>query len=311
MIYVNYIDYYIPQKKLSIAKFVENIDFKMLSDTFDNKLEYLSFLTKKLKLSSIPIEITSDQHMLEILCKNFVSTYNINTSEIDAIILAQENANYNTKNLVRIIKTNYRFHNAITFCISGNNCANFHLTTELSKNILCSSNKIRHVLVIGVVKINDINCRSVGKYGVIGDAAGLMLLSKKDQGNICLIDSEFISSEDYLKQESANTVIIHFKNITNIIYKILKRNNKSPADFEKISMQNANTDIVAECLLNIGFTSNQFFTDNQGKYGHLDSLDYVVNLYDLSYSTNKSSNILCIDTGKGGSYIISYYQIRK
>ena len=310
MIYVNYIDYYIPPKKLSITKFVENIDFEVLSDIFNDKLEYLSFLTKKLKLSSIPIETTTDQHMLEVLCGHFVSKHNVNMSEIDIVILAQENSNYNTKNLARIIKINYGFYNAITFCISGNNCANFHLTTELSRNILCSNNQMRHILVIGVVKIDDINCRPIGKYGVIGDAAGLMLLSK-GQGNICLIDSEFVSSEDYLKQESANAVIIHFKNITNIISKILKRNNKSPADFEKVSMQNANTDIVTECLLNTGFTSNQIFTDNQGKYGHLDSLDYVVNLCDLSYSINKVSNILCIDTGKGGSYIISYYQIKK
>ncbi len=74
---------------------------------------------------------------------------------------------------------------------------------------------------------------------------------------------------------------------------------------EKIIIPNSNTLLVSQCLAAAGLKGDKLFMDNQGKYGHMDTVDFVINLKDLieSGTYKREGCIFSFGTGSTGTYI--------
>ena len=189
MIYIKYIDYYVPNDSISSEEFVENISINSIPKNFINKSEYLSFLKENLKLKKIPLELHNNNiDMLSGLFEKFLASMIVLPQDIQLIILAQESSKYQASNLVKEIKSKYLINNSITLNLCGNNCANVHFAVEIAKKLILSTPDVSNVIILSLVKIEGYENRVVGKYGVIGDGAGILLISR-DMAKIKLIDS--------------------------------------------------------------------------------------------------------------------------
>jgi 3-oxoacyl-[acyl-carrier-protein] synthase III len=81
----------------------------------------------------------------------------------------------------------------------------------------------------------------------------------------------------------------------------MRRNKVSARDIATVVLPNANPLLITDVLLQIGFDIDQIYIENVGQYGHLDGIDFIVNLKHLSCQRfTKEELLLTVDLGWAG-----------
>jgi 3-oxoacyl-[acyl-carrier-protein] synthase III len=307
---ITYIDYYIPKEELSIANFLENIDMASIPKNFNGKQEYGEFAASVLNLKSIRIESRLDEaEMIGGLIERLFDTREVKPEDIDVMILAQEKSPHQKVNLPQFLQHKYKMSKAYIVTASGNYCANVEVALNIADLLVKGSDRLKNILIVSFLKVENMEKRVFATYGIVGDAAGIMLLNS-DRGKIKLIDNEIISRGMlYNVDLNKDNSLIHSKYYAKCIVDLMKKNSLNNNNIKRVIIQNANPLMISQILDSRGLGSGKIFTANIGKYGHMDCLDFLINLKDLTDNEtfNKDDFILAFGTGYAGTYISSLF----
>ena len=213
-------------------------------------------------------------------------------------------------NLAQFIQYTYAFKKADVLVLSGNHCANMEYAINYGE-LLLKSGEITSILIIGINKVTNYADRVIGNYGVLGDAIGIVLLNSdtsagiKVNGGFSLTNGIFYEADI----DKADPILL-YKHYMICISGMLKKIKLKPSSFSEVIIQNANYFGIMECLKGLGFNANQVNLDNITKYGHMDCIDFIVNLKTiLSKKPKISTNILSFGNGTAGSNICLHLEI--
>ncbi len=304
---IAHISYYIPESKLAIGDLIKLVFDEDVPKLFPNKEAYGAFIKNDLNVDAVRIEETmSDKEMLANTVEQIFTAEAAEPGEIDLVILAQEEDQRQTLNLGQYIQYEFELNNAYVINIDGNHCANIEHALKLATQIANKNEQINNVLILGNVKVAKPAHRLVGTYGVLSDGSGTILL-KKDAKGPGLQSSRAISAGRFHEVNlNRDDSLILCKYYVKTLKELLQRSQVTPDAVTHIITQNANTLLINQCLEMAGLDTEKIFTANHTKYAHLDCLDFLVNLKDLTAELEEKRNdtlILSFGTGWAGSFI--------
>lgn len=308
---ITYIDYYIPGEELLIGDFLEAIAVQSIPSSFKNKEEYKMFLENILKLKSIRIETKQDEvSMIGGLVEKLFDSAKVKPEDIDIIISTQERLQGPQPNMGKFIQYKYKMGNSYVIAVMGNHCANIETSIYLANSILHTYPSVKNIMVLTSEKMETNDQRVYGTYAVVGDAAGIILLSRDtppdEKYPIILRDCVSISNAKlYNASVNDDNMIAHCFSYIKCLSELINKNSITDNHIEKILIQNANPLMVTQCIASAGLNKNKIFTKNQGKYGHLNYVDFPINLKDIVDEgiVAKDKYILTFGLGTLGSYV--------
>jgi 3-oxoacyl-[acyl-carrier-protein] synthase III len=309
MMGVSYIDYYVPGEELPIQDFLDSLKEEDIPGSFKNKQEYAWFIENILKLKSVRQETTLDEAgMADGIIKKMFETQDIKPEDIDLIVFAQDLEYVQGENIAKRLQETHHMDRAFTINLTGNHCANIDVALRMV-NSITRDDHLQNILIVGIKKSHTIQDRVFGTYGVLGDAAGIMLMNRKQGKYRVLLEGSVILSDGSFHNVDLNqdTSVIHCKNYVKCISELMGQKAVEPGMIEKVIIQNANSLLVTQCLASKGITPDKIFSQNQGRYGHLDCLDLLINLKDIldMETVGKKGYIMSFGTGYAGTYIAS------
>jgi 3-oxoacyl-[acyl-carrier-protein] synthase III len=308
---ITYIDYYISQEELSIPDFLDAISPPDIPKGFKDKPDYSRFIQDVLKLKSIKIETQMDEaSMIGHVIEKLFDTQSIRPEEIDIILATQEPGYLTQPNIARMLQYKYKISNASVAHINGNHCANIEMAIHFAHSLLLSNPNLNNIMIITSNKVQSVEKRIFGSYAVVGDAAGIMIISRNSSGNakycLHLHDNVFISTAKLFDANvNDDNSIAHCLSYVKCISDLIKRNSITDNQIEKILIQNANPLMITQCMASAGLNKNKIFIENVGKYGHMNYVDFTINMKDILDKgiSNKDRFILTFGTGHTGSYV--------
>ncbi len=310
MIGVSYIDYYIPKEQLSIDQIVNRIQENSLPRSFKSKTEYISFINNFLNVKNIYVEnYLSNGEMIGEMLKNAIKDGTINPNEIKLIIYAQE-PGYNPKeNVAQYIQHKFNLNNSSIVNISGNHCANVQVALDIACSIYCKNKNMNRILIVSstLKKDEPIDNRIIGSFGILGDAAGIVYLS--DRGKRFILEDNVILNNGFFfkaNEDDENYLLIS-KFIQKSLSQLVSRNKLKNDKIEHIVLPNANILMIEQCLYAMGISKNKIFRENISRFGHLDCIDFIVNMKSLFDQIQKDKlNIIAFSNGLAGSFVSSF-----
>jgi 3-oxoacyl-[acyl-carrier-protein] synthase III len=307
MLNISYLDYYVPSEAYDVEAIIEKIDGSVLPKQYATLEAYQEFLESILELRNIPVELkltTSD--MLETLLKKMFDSDDVKLKpdQVDLIVLAMERRSDPTHNIGHFLQSKFGMRNANIITMAGNHCANMDICCHMVNSMSDTHDAFNNILIVNSLVTPSFKDRIIGNYGILGDGAGIILLQRQ-QGRYKL-RNQIVQTNGLLHQANMehDNSLLHTKYLTQITRKILSKNNVQPNEVKWALFQNANPLLFSKVMINCGFGTDQLYIDNTGLYGHLDSIDYVVNLKHLHQ--NKSllpgDLVLTINMGWAGTY---------
>lgn len=311
---ITYIDYYIPEEEVSISDLLDRIDVKSVPPCFKTKQEYAGFIEKILKLKSLRVETKLDAAaMISKLIERMFRTQDVKAEEIDVIMFAQEPHFFQQENIAKYLQYKYKMDNAYTVNISGNLCANNEIALSAADSLCQSRKDVDNILIVSATKTEGLDKRLFGTFSIVGDAAGIMLFSRtksREKYYVKLLDNVIMSDGSFHDVNvNDDNSLLHCKSYSKCIVDLIKKNSLKNENIDTIMIPNANSLLVSQCLAAAGLKTDKIFLDNLSKYGHLDCVDFLINLKDILddgvVDINSDGYIFSFGTGATGSYVSS------
>jgi len=306
---ITYINYFVPENSMSIDDLLSDVDEDKIPTAFDSKSSYKTFVNDVLKIDEIRVNDDDDEEMLYSIVDHMIDEDIVEPEEIDIILLAQEYDQRQKENIGQFIQDEFDMENAFIINVTGNYCANLDHAVNLANELLNSNTRFNNILILGSVSITDPNDRIVGTYGVLADGAGVILMQKYKSGPR-LIETSIISNGAFHDVDlNVDNSLVHCKYYIKCMSDLLTNANISADRIDQVIIQNANSLMVSQCIASLDIDNSKIFNDNLTKYGHLDCLDFLVNLKDVLEKIPKSNDsyIMTFGTGWAGTYIASLF----
>lgn len=305
-IYINHLDYYIPEGKLN----VNDIKEESIIAYFKTKDEFLKSCNDYLNLESVRVDPDkSMQDMVLGLLDNALDNGVIDPESIDYLILAPI-YNADLEGFGHFLFYEFDMNNSEIFRVGEHYCANIDLSLGFIQKLISSADK-KNALVVTGSKLDRESGRIIGTYAVAGDSASYMLVSNKMDENTSY---EFIGQSTVIKGElnnvdlAANNTILHYQAYLECFRKLIADNNIDVDKVEKIICHNANIALVTEVLKSLKFNLDNVFTENHGKYGHLGTTDLILNLDTCKDELKFGDLVISISLGVIGTYAATVYK---
>ena len=312
---INYIDYFIPEHRMSIEKVFNCLTTKTaLPAAFETCEDGIAFFKNVLGLKEVPDATgMNEAEMLAPVLTRFFETNTVEASDIQWIILIGDELDKGSRiaNLGHYIQHCYKLKNSNVIVISGNHCSNMEYALIYAKGML-ESDAADNVLLLAINKLYHPQDRLIGSYAVEGDAAGLIFLSNNIDSRVNILGVHAFTN-GLLHKADMNTdnSLVLCKNYMICLSGFIKKFRIDPKEFEYILIQNANHLLVTQCFNSLGFRSEQLFTDNLSAFGHLGCLDFIVNLTTVMARDLKPfSKIMSFGIGWAGSNIALSLEIK-
>lgn len=303
---IAYSDYYIPSHTLSVPGFLAQVSDAAIPAVFAARSEYADFIASVLGLESIRVEPELDEKaMLSRLLAGMFDRQAVRPGEVDLILVLQETRSDPRENVGQFLQHKFSMANAMVVNLSGNHCANLDVAIKLA-TALCGQTA-HNIVILSATRARDTDSRVVGTYGILGDAAGVVLVQQQ-AGEVVLHDCQVISKGMLHQADMAkDNTLIHAKYIRKGIADVLKRNQLTPDRIDRVLIQNANPMLLIHVLTEAGFDPATILTANVGRYGHLDTVDLLVNLRSLREQPAGAGPrlILALGMGWAGTYVTS------
>lgn len=307
---LNHIDYYIPAEELPIDTLLEKVPDAAIPKMFSDRDEYTMFVKGILNLESVRVEPTLNKgDMIGGLIEKMFERRVVEPTDIDIIIVAQETATDALSNLGHYLQFKHKMTHAHVMTISGNHCVNVEMALSVAAEMMKGNEQLKNILIVSATRTEDINRRLLGSFGVYGDAAGILLMGRKEEGPY-LLDKEILCHGELyevnmVKDNSITLCRLYLKCLKGLL-------NKRPTAGETVArvlIQNANPLLTNQCLASAGFNDNKIFKKNLAKYGHLNQVDFIVNLKDVlaEQAFTKDDQIMSFGSGWAGTYIASLF----
>ena len=306
---ISQIEYYIPSTALYINDLIQKVEEDSLSSEFPTLELYENFIKDFLKLESIRVETQLEAHeMIEKVVNNAIEKEKFKPEDIDLIFFVPGAYKRKFENIGQYVQYKCGMNNAFTIELSGNDCVNIEMAVKIGVDLLKVQNNYKNILIVGAAKIDDPNARIIGSYGVYGDAAGLILLN---------LDNPIIRCHDVVNISNGKlygalidkvSVLDHCKYLLKSLNNLMNRNNLKDIVIDDVIIQNANPLLTKQCLNSKGYKEELIFKENLSAYGHLNQLDFLVNIKDLldRKKEEKQRNFITLGFGWAGSYVSSF-----
>lgn len=310
---IKYVDYYVPQARVTLETVFDNISGTgKLPAAFETQEDGIHFFRNVTGIQEVAhaAEIT-EAEQLHILLSRFFDSNITTPFETELFILIGDDRNKGDRmaNLGHYLQHTFKMENADVLVLQGNHCSNVEYAVSYAENILASGN-VSNIIIAAANKLLRHEDRIIGSYAIQGDGAGLVHLNADKEDGV-LVHGKHSLTKGMLYQANVNedNSLLLCKNYMLCIAGLMKKYKLKPAFISNVIIQNANHLLVTQCLTSLGFTREQVFTDNLTAYGHLDAIDFLVNLRSLmEKSPAKNTKMISFGTGWAGSNISLYLE---
>lgn len=310
-VFINHLDYYVPRGRMVMEDFVNNISEEGVS-IFQGKEKFKEYLEEFLPLEHLAVEeeYSLETILINLLKKN-IQDGKIIPREIDYVILAFE-YNEELKHFGHKIQESLGINEYANIVqLSGNYCANVDLAIGLAEKLIRNCNINKRALIITGNKITLLEDRIVGTYGILGDGVGLISISNESEN----AQVEIIGQKALLKGElhkvdfTKDNTILHYQAYVESFTETLNENNIEPTDLSQVFLHNANVLLPKEAVKMCDVEETLFYDKNRFAYGHLDTVDFIMNLKDyLAEQKLSNSYLASLSIGVTGTYVTTIFK---
>src|SRR5215207_4475273 len=180
---ISRIDYYIPDTELGIEELLDLVEDSHIPSGFPDRRAFATFVRSVLNLRAVRVETErATCEMISVVLEQLFEDGGVDPKSIQCAILAQERGVNERRNLLQFLQHKYKFLNSRLFCVSGNHCANVLVALKLAAALMASEPDIKRTLILtsSSKREEPPGKRIIGSYGILGDAAGLILLDRSD-----------------------------------------------------------------------------------------------------------------------------------
>ena len=302
---LQYLDYYLPETILSVKDLVDLVDQHVIPPVFETKADYLMFTKDILEQENVLIEAQlSEVEMLNGLLTKLFSESEIKPAEIDLIVTCQEGNQNTSESFVKCLQHEHKMTNANVMNLSGNHCANVPVIWDFINSIQSS---MLNILIVAANKTANPNDRILGAYGILSDGVGIALLSGKP--GVCSIKNQVKLSNGSLYKVDMNkdNSLLHYKYMTAGVKRLMENSGIAVGSLACVIPQNANILLLSKVAMGMGIDTRKIFSQNISRSGHVDSVDFIINLKDIldEGKLKSGDTMLALNMGWAGSYVSS------
>jgi len=313
-VFINHLDYYIPKGRLTIEDLLNDVSQEGVS-VFNGKEKFKEYLDEFLPLKHLAVE---KEFSLELILTNLlrrnIEEGKIIPEDIEYVILAFE-PNEQLIHFGHKIQEYFGINqNANIVQLSGNYCANVDVAIGFAEKLIRDSNSDKSILIITGNKIQLLENRIVGTYGILGDGVGLILISNKKEN----AEVEIVGQKTLLKgglheiDFAKDNTIVHFQSYMESFSGALYDNNIESSDLSQIFLHNANILLPKEAIKMCDVDETCFYEKNKLAFGHFDTVDLIMNLKDYLVEKKESNSYLAsLSNGVTGTYVTTIYRTLK
>ena len=304
---IKYLDYYVPEERISVATVFNAIDEEKIPAFFETRADGIAFFKSVLNLKEVAdAGQKTELDLFDILMAKNLKEQTITPLKTDLIIVIDDALKRGARmdNFGQYVQHKYGFKNADVLVLSGNHCSNIEYAISYGEMLL-RSEAINNILIIGINKVSEYAERVIGNYAVLGDGIGIVLLSSEAGSGVKINESFSLTNGAFYEADLVKAPpLILYKNYMMCISGLLKKSGTKPHAFSEIILQNANTSGIIECFKGLGFNLNKINKENITKYGHIDCIDFVINLKTiLDKKAPPGTKIISFGNGYAGSNI--------
>lgn len=306
---ITYLETNIPSTRMPISEIFDAAEEKnAVPAAFTSGEEMRDFYSQVLGIESVTVHNGEENDLITPLFDNlFILEEHIDPEEIGLIIIIDDEVSKGDRmvNLGQYLQQRYELENADVLVLSGNHCSNFEYAIWYAEKIANSPDQI-NVVILGVTYMVRKEQRIISSYAIMGDAAAVCVVRPDSQENglVKVVQKHSITNGSMYKAIMSNdNTLMLFKYYLKTISGLLKKSGMKADQFTHFLLQNANPEVTVECALNSGFKREQIYQDNLTKYGHLDCIDFILNLKDVTASAASGDKFFSFGTGWAGSFI--------
>jgi 3-oxoacyl-[acyl-carrier-protein] synthase III len=198
------------------------------------------------------------------------------------------------------------------FRVADNYCANIDIAIGVAVSLLGAKREPSRALIISGAKLGEgLVGRVVGTYGVLGDSAGITVLSNVEGPHLAEVGEQIVLTRGELAEvdlKKDNTVL-HLQSYSICLKELLSQSGVLPNEVQKVITHNANQMLIMMVIKSCGIKIGTIDNVNQGKYGHLGSCDLVLNLKTLLERNGRAAgNVVSLNLGVVGTYVSTLFK---
>lgn len=302
---------------------------KELSTMVETNDEWITSRTGIKERRILKGEDMGTSHMAIPAVKQLLEKTNTDPMDIDLIICATVTADFIFPATANIIASEVGAKRAYSYDLAAA-CSGFvYSLTQAAKTIESGFHK--KVIVVGADKMSSIvDYQDRTTCIIFGDGAGAVLLEANEEGN-GLIDSQLYSDgsgykflnqksggsrrppsidtvtnrEHYVHQEGAQVFKFAVKNMADVAYEVMQRNNLSGDDVAWLVPHQANKRIIDATANRMGLSEEKVML-NIHKYGNTTNGTIPLCLWDYEKQMKKGDNIILAAFGGGFTWGASF-----
>ena len=309
-IYIEYLDCYIPETKLDLADCADLEE--SIVPYFSSRTEFLKYATSVLCLDNIRVDPRLGlEEMVMLLLDQYLRSQGAAARTVKYVILATDQS-YDLKDYGHRILRRLAIPRSTVFRVTDNYCVNIDLAIGLAATLLRANQEpSRAIIISGTKNGNGLAKRIVGTYGILGDSAGITVLSNEKGSHLAEVGGQAVISRGELAEIdlTKDNTLLHLQSYSICLKELLSKSSLLPAMVDQVVIHNANELLIVQVLKSCGIKVGALDDSNQGKFGHMGSCDLVLNLKTiLEREERAAGNIVSLNLGIIGTYVATLFK---
>lgn len=310
-IYIEYLDCYLPESKLNLADCPDHLP-DGISAYFRDREDFLKFSTSVLFLDNVRVERRLDlEKMVMLLLDQYVQRQGAAARTVKYVIIATDYS-CDLKDFGHRILRRLAIPHATVFRVADNYCANIDIAIGLAANLLRAKREPSRAIIISGAKLeNGLEGRVVGTYGILGDSAGITVLSNEEGPHLAEVKEQVVITRGELAEMdlTKDNTLLHLQSYSICLKELLSQSDLLPSLVDQVVIHNANQMLLLQVIKSCGVNTRAINKSNLGKFGHLGTCDLVLNLKTiLEQEDGAAGNIVSLNLGIIGTYVSTLFK---
>jgi 3-oxoacyl-[acyl-carrier-protein] synthase III len=310
-IYIEYLDCYLPETKLNLADCPDHLP-DGISAYFCDRKDFLHFSTSVLCVDNIRVERRLDlEKMVMLLLDQYMQRQGAIVRTVKYLIIATDYS-YDLKDFGHHILHQLALRSSSAFRVADNYCANIDIAIGLAATLLRSKQEPSRAIIISGAKLgNGLDGRVVGTYGILGDSAGITVLSNEKGSYLAEVSGQVVVTRGELAEMdlAQDNTLLHLQSYSTCLKELLSHSGLLPSMVDQVVIHNANQLLLQQVIKSCGISTRTINKSNLGKFGHLGTCDLVLNLKTILEQDDKAAgNIVSLNLGIIGTYVSTLFR---
>ena len=310
-IYIEYLDCYLPETKLNLADCPDHLA-EDIGAYFSDREDFLHFSTSVLFLDNIRVERRLDlEKMVMLLLDQYVQRQGAVARTVKYLIIATDYS-YDLKDFGHHIFHRLAVPRSTVFRVADNYCANIDIAIGLAAALLRAKQEPSRAIIIAGARLGDgLAGRVVGTYGILGDSAGIMVLSNDEGSHLAEVSGQVVVTRGELAEMdlTQDNTLLHLQSYSTCLKELLLQSGLLPSMVDQVVIHNANQLLLQQVIKSCGISTRTINKLNLGKFGHLGTCDLVLNLKTILEQDDKAAgNIVSLNLGIIGTYVSTLFR---